>query len=231
MSVCLETKTVCDSCVEKGYTNIHPSLRPCAYCLKNDIKCVKAAVLCIAQDSESRNAGAQKLLMKEREKESDPFLATCSVVPDAVHVAKRKRQSFANWWLLIKEERKNLEQLRQLRNDPILHSKMSPLLPVSAVRNRDRQDVESVLQISSPKVQEVLHENVSYITHTIIPEPFRVTEDNKVGILNNLLVCVSVHLAIYLSVTLKVVKYLKSERVIIQLMLKLSWIRCTVHLE
>lgn len=121
--------------------------------------------------------------MKAKEDRSDPFLATCTAVPDAVHVAKRKRQSFVNWWLIVNEERTNLVQLRQLRNDPFLHPKLSPLMPVSAVRNRDRQDVESILQISSPSVRAILQENVTVVMHTVVPETFRLTEDNKRGIL------------------------------------------------
>lgn len=59
-------------------------------------------------------------------------------------------------------------QLRELRNDNALnvHSKLAPLLPLSAVRNRDRQDVDSVMEISSPSVRKILTENAKTVTHT-----------------------------------------------------------------
>ena len=65
------------------------------------IQCIKAAVVCVSEDSESRNAGAQKELMREKEEQSDPLLSIISPIPDGVHVAKRKRQSFSNWFLLV----------------------------------------------------------------------------------------------------------------------------------
>ena len=116
------------------------------------MQCIKAAVICVSEDSESRNAGAQKEL-KEKEDQSDPRLSIISPLPDGVHVAKRKRQSFSNWFLSVNKYRINLVQLRELRND--LHSKLAPLLPLSSVRNRDRQDVDSIMEISSPLVTQV----------------------------------------------------------------------------
>lgn len=62
------------------------------------IQCIKAAVVCVSEDSESRNAEAQKELVREKEEQSDPLLSIISPIPDDVHVAKRKRQSFSNWF-------------------------------------------------------------------------------------------------------------------------------------
>ena len=112
------------------------------YCMEKGVQCIKSAVICISEDSESRNAGAQKQLIHVKEEQSDPFLSTVSPVPDAVHVAKRKGHSFSNWFLLANSYRINLVQLRELRNDSNIHSKLAPLLPLSAVRNRDREDVQ-----------------------------------------------------------------------------------------
>ena len=61
------------------------------------------------------------------------------MIPDAVHVAKRIRGSFANWFLWIDNCRTNLVLLRELRNDKLLYPLLSPLVPLSAVRHRDRQ--------------------------------------------------------------------------------------------
>ena len=157
-------------------------MRPCDSCLEKKIQCIKAAVVCVTEDSESRNAGAQKELVREKKEQSDPFLSVISPIPDGVHVAKRKRQSFSNWFLLVNNYRVNLVQLRELRNDNTLHSKLAPLLPLSTVRNRDRQDVDSVMEISSPSVRKILTENAKTVTHTVVPEKYRLREDNKRGV-------------------------------------------------
>ena len=178
---CSDTREVCETCKGKGIKFVDPSLRPCSHCIENGKKCIKAAVICVTQDSESRNSGAQKELMTDLLGDDTQVNKVCAV-PDGVHVAKRKRQSFCNWFLLVNGYRINLVQLRELRNDPLLSSTLAPLLPLSAVRNRDRQDVESILQISNKKVTAVL-DKVKAVTHTVVPEKYRVTEDNKRGVL------------------------------------------------
>ena len=63
---CTELETVCNACKAKGHTVIEPALRPCDDCLEKKMQCIKAAVICVSEDSESRNAGAQKELLKKR---------------------------------------------------------------------------------------------------------------------------------------------------------------------
>ena len=53
----------------------------------------------MTQDSESKNSGGQKLLMEEKQEDSNPSLKIVSLVSDAVHVSKSKRQDFSNWFL------------------------------------------------------------------------------------------------------------------------------------
>ena len=178
---CTELEAVCHACKAKGHTVIKPALRPCDDCLEKKMQCIKAAVICVSEDSESRNAGAQKELLKEKEDQSDLRLSIISPFPDGVHVAKRKRQSFSNWFLLVNKYRINLVQLRELRND--LHSKLAPLLPLRSVRNRDCQDVDSIMEISSPLVTQVLQENAKTVTHTVVPEKYRLRDDDKIGVL------------------------------------------------
>ena len=120
--------------------------------------------------------------MREKEEQSDPLLSVISPIPDGVHVAKRKRQSFANWFLLVNNYRVNLVQLRELRNDNAVHSKLAPLLPLRAVRNSDHQDVDSVMEILSPSVRTILTENAKTVTQTVVPEKYRLREDNKRGV-------------------------------------------------
>ena len=121
--------------------------------------------------------------MREKQEQSDPLFSIISSIPDGAHVAKKKWQSFSNWFLLVNNYRVNLVQLRELRNDNTLHSELAaPLLPLSAVRNRDRQDVNSVMEISSPSVRKILTENAKTVTHTVVPEEYRLREDNKRGV-------------------------------------------------
>ena len=180
---CIENKKACADCERKGHANIEPQLRACDYCLKNEEKCNKVAVIVVTQDSESRNSGGQKLLMEE--KSENPSLNIVSTIADAPHVTKRKRQGFSNWFLWVDDVRINLVQLRELRNDPSLYQQLSKLIPLSAVRNRDRQDVDSVLQISDPDVTDVLNTNAVHVTHTVVPEKYRITDDNKQGVLKS----------------------------------------------
>ena len=143
---------------------------------------LKAAVICVSEDLGSRNAGAQKELLKEKEEQPDPFISVISPIPDGVHAAKRKRQSFSNWFLLVNRYRTNLVQLRELRNDNALHCKLAPLVLLSAVRNRDRQDVDSIMEISSPDVKKILNDNAKSVRHTVVPEKHRLRDDNKNGV-------------------------------------------------
>ena len=91
-------------------------------------------------------------------------------------------QSFSNCFLLVNNYRVNLVQLREMRNDYALHSKLAPLPPLSAVRDRDRPDVDSVMEISSPSVRKILTENAKTVTQTVVPEKYRLREDNKRGL-------------------------------------------------
>ena len=87
-SDCVNLNAICDVCRRKGHAVIKPALRPCSNRMEKGIQCIKAAVICISEDSESRNSGAQEQLTNEKEQQLEPFLSTVSPVPDAVHVAK-----------------------------------------------------------------------------------------------------------------------------------------------
>ena len=92
-------------------------------------------------------------------------------------------QSFSNCFLFVNNYRINLVQLRELRNDINLHSAIAPLLPLSAVRNRDRQDVESIMQFSNPAFRKIIQQNAETVTHTVVPEEYRLRDENKRGVL------------------------------------------------
>ena len=131
-----------------------------------------------------------------------------------LHVAKRKMQSFSNLFLFVKNYRINLVQLRELRNDINMHSAIAPLLPLCAVQNRDRQDVESIMQFSNPAVRKVIEQ---MLKQWRIQWLLRSTEmTTRVGSLRHPLVHVWVHQGMFLSTTSWMVKCKKCEQITTQ---------------
>ena len=59
-----------------------------------------------------------------------------------------------------------------------------PHLPLAVCRNRDRMDVDTVIEIGSPDVQQGLA-NAKLIVQTLIPEVYRIYEGNKEGVLRS----------------------------------------------
>lgn len=125
------------------------------------------------------------MLIEEKTGKENPNLNILSVFPDAVNVAKCKRQRFSNCFPWVDDARVNLAHLRELRNGPSLYSTPSEKIPLSAVRNRDPKDVDSILQILDVAVRDALKDNAVVVTNTVVPEKYRITDDNKKGILKS----------------------------------------------
>ena len=103
----------------------------------------------VAMDSESRDKAAKDLLEeKKNENTIDPNLALSQCLPDPVHVGKEMPRQFSNWYLGENGYRVNPVHLRVLRNDPHLKGLLVEHLKVAACGNRDRMDVDSMLEIS-----------------------------------------------------------------------------------
>ena len=100
------------------------------------------------------------------------------------HVAKNDRASFANWYRFVDDNRINLVLLRTARVDPNLKHFLMPHLSLAACRNGDRMDVDTVIEICSPEVQQGLT-NAKLIVQTLIPEVYRIYEANKDGVLRS----------------------------------------------
>ena len=177
---CLEQGEVCPPCIENGHKFVEPSLRACTSCLTENTKCVKAITLVFSMDSESRN-GAAQVMFDERKNEHifTAHIDLCECLPDPVHFGKRISRQFSNWYLIVNGYRINRVQLHTLTKHLTGH------LSVAACRNRDRMDVESMLEISSQQVRNAISSNVETITDTIIPEKFRVHESKKKGLLDS----------------------------------------------
>ena len=177
---CLETcssvanvveKTNCDTRVEHNYTNdeLHV-LPPCQSCANKGSKCVRVQVVVFAADCEEKKKKAMEKLSEEN------VLA----IPEAVHTVKRLRGSFGNWWLICGDTRINLSMIRTARQQ---NNILKSCIPLDAVRQKDRMDVDSCLQISQDSVRKVLNK-YSSISQVIVPEKYRLWETNRPGVLS-----------------------------------------------
>ena len=179
---CISQGEVCNECSGR-HKFVHPALRACKECLEKDQECVKMVCLAWVMDSESKNKNSQTILTKrqsETESTTDADLVMAS--PDPVHVAKNDRASFANWYRLVDGYRVNLVLLRTARTDPILKEILLPHLSLAACRNRDRMDVDTVVEICSPEVRKGL-QRANWIVQTLVPEVYRLYDGNKEGVL------------------------------------------------
>ena len=112
------------------------------------------------------------MLMEEKTGKENPNLNIVSVFPpDAVHVAKRKWQSFSHWFLWVDDARVNLVQLRELRNNTSFYSNLCEKTLLCGARNRHKQDVDSILQISEGVVTDAIQ-----CSHIVVPEKYRITQ-------------------------------------------------------
>ena len=109
-------------------------------------------------------------------------LSLVSPLPDAVHVAKLDRASSANWFRFVDRYRVNLVLLRTCRLDPITKDQLTPKLSLAACRNRDRMNVDTMIEICSEDVCTVVSAAKS-LTQTLIPEVYRLYDGNKPGTL------------------------------------------------
>lgn len=187
---CIAIKTVCPECKEKGQTSVRPSVRACQRCLETGQQCIRAAVLVVVTDCESGNKKAFEMIAESRAKGTlDPrFIFIC--LPDAVHVGKSLKCNFANWMLLLRNERACLSMIHTIRNaDPHLKK----ILPRDSVLNKDRMDVDCVLHLSKGNVLAHL-ENIDHVVHSIVPDSYKISETNKTGMFPHpIAVCVGEH--------------------------------------
>jgi hypothetical protein len=182
---CISSEDVCAECSLKSHQFVNPLLRACNECLENDRECVKMACLAWIMDNESKNKSSQiALTEKQKESETTPDTELVTAFPDPVHVAKNDRASFANWYRLVDGYRVNPVLMRTARMDPALKEYLLPHLSLAACRNRDRMNVETVVEICSPKVRQGL-QKVNWIIQTLVPEVYCIYDGNKQGVLKS----------------------------------------------
>ena len=105
-------------------------------------------------------------------------------------MGKSLKCNFANWMLLLRNERACLSMLNTIRqSDPHLKK----ILPRDSVLNKDRMDVDCVLHLSKGNVLSHL-ESIGSVVHSIVPDSYKISETNKVGMYPHpIAVCIGEH--------------------------------------
>lgn len=151
---------------------------------------MKLLVLLWTADCEENNKQAMEQIIKLSNEETDHQIKEqvkfLKPIPEAVHLGKCLKSSFPNWFLFLNGERFNFSNLRVLYNDEDVHirRRMRKEVTLSAIRNRDRMSVESLLLIAKLSVRDVIRE-VPLLVQTIIQETFRLYKGNSKGVIEN----------------------------------------------
>ena len=58
---------------------------------------------------------------------------------------------------------------------------LKKLLPRDSVLNKDRMDINCILHLSKESVLARLR-NVNFVVHSVLPESYKISETNKVGL-------------------------------------------------
>ena len=175
---CVQEK-VCDNCTLQGQKSTIPALRACKKCIRKDKKCIKLVVLLVAADCEQGNKSAFEQFIKDRNTDGiDLGRFMFSVLPDPVHVGKSLKASFANWPIVLENQRSCLTQLQTLRETK---SEFKRLLPSSAVVNKDRMDVSAIVHLTKDSVLTFLS-GLGPLVHSIVPDRHKLSDSNKQGL-------------------------------------------------
>lgn len=162
----------------------------CVRCLEAGQQSVRAAVLVVLTHCESGNKKAFEMRAESRANETldRRFVFIC--LPDAVNVSKSLKYNFANWMMLLRDERACLSMLHTIRNaDPHLKKK----LPRDSVLNKDRIDVDCFLHFSKEPVLSHLG-NIDHVVHSIVHDSYKISETSIIGMYPHpIAVCVREH--------------------------------------
>lgn len=116
---CVQSTQVCGNCEASGQRFVEAPLRACSRCIASGKQCVSLFIPVWTADCEENNKQAMVKLLEMKEKGTNSAeLQLLVPLPEATHVAKCLKGSFANWFLFKAGERFNLSNLRVLYNDP-----------------------------------------------------------------------------------------------------------------
>lgn len=107
-------------------------------------------------------------------------------LPEAVHVGKCMKSSFANWFLSCDGQRFNLSNLHVLYNDcaDLVKNAVRQAVTLSAVCNRDRISAHDLILIVQERLVNMVSE-VPSIVQTVVPEMFCLHKGNSRGVLDH----------------------------------------------
>ena len=178
-----ERAIVCSTCGELGVTSTRPLERPCASCLRlvergglprGKCVCRRRSAVFLASDCESRELS----LMGQLDLSGFKGVLTRGV-PDLVHLLKSLRSAMYWWWLCFGGHLVCLRLLMVLRAsaDPALHAALVKAVRAATLRNKDRMDFETVVELLSFAVMDALPIEAPVVV-TLFPEKWtRLTRD------------------------------------------------------
>ena len=177
--MCWQSQAVCPECKITGQLSHFPALRACDLCLESQTRCNKVAIFSIVTDCEEKNKKAMETWAGVL---NNPYLSLSTMIPDAVHLGKSLKCSWANWFLILGGSRSNLVFLRTLRDsaEDDISRPLRRELTLDCVRNKDRMAVEPIVKLSHPNVIQAL-DKVEYVVHTLVPERYRFWKSNQPG--------------------------------------------------
>ena len=180
---CLDGGEPCPPCAEQNQQSHLPGLRACKRCLDAGEQYIRCLVLILSTDCEEGNKKAMEIIAKLQEDQLiDPALQSLVFLPDGVHVGKSLKCSFSNWFVVLKDARSCLAVIQTLREDsnPNVREPLRRLLRAEDVQNKDRMAVDPILRLSNERVLNTL-KGVKFVVHQMVPEKYRFSETNKVG--------------------------------------------------
>ncbi len=174
---CIQSKKACDECTDLKQISHIPCLRACKQCISSQEKCIRLTILVVSADSESGNKNAFESILEARKEGTLPVEFIFLPVPDGLHAGKSLKGSPSNWIIVLKKQRACLSMLRTLRDaDP----ELKRIIPRDSVIHKDRMDYNCILHLSKPSSLEYFGA-VDYIVHTIVPDKYKPSDSNKVG--------------------------------------------------
>ena len=157
---CFSEKMVYNLCSTSGYTDWHPLLRPCSQCLRENIVCTRLLPLVWSTDCDPKQKTFMNTMLADREKY--PYQVP---IPDCPHNIKSVRSAEFWHWIDIDGYLVNVRLLLLLRRED---EGIKKCVSLKALRNKDRMDVETALEIHRKEVQDSIPDEK--VCTTLVPE-------------------------------------------------------------
>ena len=181
-AICSEQNSLCVNCSDKGYGSIDPSLRPCSRCMDKEMQCRKLVVFFNSSDCGSNYKKAMEIHSENIANGNiDNDLQHLRAMPDIVHVVKCLSRSLTNWFLVVQGYRINTSFLRIIRETEPLGTQMRRVLPLEAVKQRNRMRSQTPREISLKSVWDFFSCKNVCESCKLLPEPTKCVQSTKIG--------------------------------------------------